>query len=44
MNLYIPFETALGTLVNAYLLSIVLLLAGVAMCWAIATIIEKNGN
>jgi hypothetical protein len=44
MDLYIPLETALGMLVNAYLLSIVLLLAGVGMCWAIATVIERNGN
>lgn len=44
MDLYIPLETVLGTLVNAYLLSIMLLLAGVGVLWAIATVIEKNGN
>jgi hypothetical protein len=44
MTTYICFETALRMLVNAYLFSVVLLIAGSYIGWAVIETLEKAGD
>lgn len=44
MTTYIPFETALRMLANAYLVSVILLLAVSYIGWVALETIEKAGD